>query len=471
MPVARAWQAPLPHGGKLEALQSWWSQFDDPLVPGLIESAQQANASIARAASSIADARAASVAGDAARLPTLNAVASGNRGRPELSGSVANTASVGLQASWELDLFGAHRAGADAAHARLQASETSWHDARVSVAAEVVRNYVELRACEAQLMQAGLDATSREQTSRLTTRAEHAGLRAPAAAALARASAAEGKAAVLQQREQCDLRVKALVALTARDEADLRRDFAAQAARLPRPAGFTVGSVPATVLAQRPDLRAAALDVSAASAMQQQADAQRWPRITLSGSIGSAHVSSLGVSDQGTTWSVGPVAIVFPLFDGSMRKANARAARVHYDTARTVYASRIRDAIQEVESAFVTLDSSTKRAEHARAARDGYGRAFQASAASYRAGTASLFELEDARRMLLSSQVALIDLERERLLAWVALYRATGGGWPTDDAADRGTRQGDTEGDTGDDASPPHHISHTPAALARARNP
>lgn len=427
--IAERWQAPLPHAGQASELQHWWEQFDDPLLPLLIEAAQDESPTLARAAANIADARAARVSGGAALLPTVDAVGSASRGRTDLSSSAVSTASAELQASWELDLFGANRAGVDAAEARLAASEASWHDARVSVAAEVARTYIDLRACEAHVQQAALDATSREQTARVTDVAAAAGMRSPATAELARASAAEGRAIQVQREGQCALLVKALVALTALDEPGLRAALGSTTSQLPVPARFTVAEVPAEVLAQRPDIHVAARDVLAASADAAQADARRWPRITLSGSIGSARLVGAGVRTDGSVWSLGPVAISFPLFDGGTRRANAQAARIRYEAATVIYAGRLRQAIQEVENALVTLDSAARRSENAEAARDGYERAYQAVSASYDAGSASVFDLEDARRASVAAQGSLIELQRERVAAWVSLYRALGGGW------------------------------------------
>ncbi|WP_235582350.1 efflux transporter outer membrane subunit [Rhizobacter sp. Root1221] len=433
-PVAAQWHAPLPHGAQLAELHRWWARFDDPLLLRLIDAGQQANPTVAQATARIADARAARVSRDAALLPTLDATASGSRGRSDLGPPIGSTASAGLQANWELDFFGANRAGAHAARARLEASEAMWHDARVSVAAEIATTYVALRACEAQAAQAELDARSRAETSRLTGLAADAGFEAPAAADLARASAAQGSSTLAQRRAECDLSIKALVALTALDEEALRRDAAVATARMPQPAALSVAAVPAQTLAQRPDIYAAARDVVVASAESVQAQAQRWPRVTLAGSIGNLHVESGGVKTDGTVWSVGPVAVTLPLFDAGTRRANADAARVRYETATVVYAATLRSAVREVEGALVTLQSTAERGEDARTAVDGFERSFKAAESRYRAGAASLFELEDARRSMVGAQSASIELQRDRVTAWIALYRALGGGWSAGEA-------------------------------------
>lgn len=423
------WNSPLPHGGNLADLSRWWARFDDPLLLRLIEAGQQASATLAQAGARIAEARAASVAGRAALLPAVDAGLIAARGAPGIDVPVSTTASLGLQASWELDLFGANRAGAKAAQARLDASEAAWHVARVSLAAEVASAYIGLRACEAQRAQLELDARSRAETSRLTALAAGAGFQAPAAADLARASAANGSAALTQQRAQCELFVKTLAALTAIEEGDLRRELADATARLPQPQALHVAEVPAEALAQRPDIAVAAADVMATSADADQAEARRWPRITLSGNIGSALQRAGGVSTDGTVWSIGPVAVTVPLFDAGARRANAEAARVRHQAARVAYAASLRAAVREVETALVNLHSANARSDDAHATVMGFERSYQATEARWRGGLASLFELEDARRSMVAARSAHVEQQREAVAAWVEIYRAIGGGW------------------------------------------
>lgn len=440
------WQAPLPHGGQLGNLQRWWQQFNDPLLVELIEAGQQASPAIASARSRIEQARAARVAGGAALLPTLDASAAVARGRFDLASPIGTRASASLQAAWELDVFGGNRAGVDAAQARLEGSEASWHDARVSVAAEVASTYLTLRACEAQVAQTQFDATSRAETARLTDLAAKAGFQPPASAELARASAAQASATLTQQRGQCDLAVKALVALTAQNEPALRASLARTTAQLPAPAQIAVAAVPAQVLAQRPDVLAAAREVTAAAGDTRQAEAQRYPRIGLSGQVGPARFETGGVSTSGTVWSIGPVSVSLPLFDGGTRRANVVAARARYDAAASAYAASLRTAVREVESALVELQSTGTRNEDARIAAEGFEKSYRAAESRYRGGLASLFELEDARRTAVAAQSALIDLQRERVAAWISLYRALGGGWSAADAQVSGGCSASTAG-------------------------
>jgi NodT family efflux transporter outer membrane factor (OMF) lipoprotein len=438
------WYAPLPHNGTLADLTQWWQQFNDPLLIELIESAQTASPTVASAASRIRQARAARIAAGAALLPTLDAVGSAARGNTQPPAPLATTAQVGLQTAWEIDLFGANRAAAGAAQARLEAARAGWHEARVSVAAETANGYVSLRTCEQQVVVAENDARSRAETSRLTELSAQAGFTAPATAALARASAAEGAARATQQRAQCDLERKALVALTALPEPQLRQKLAPPWTEPSQAGALAVAAVPAQVLAQRPDVYQAQREVAAASADVGSAQAQRFPRLSLSGSIAAGAVHTGGVTTDLQTWSIGPLAVTLPIFDGGRRAANVDAAQARYEEAAALYAARVRQAVREVEEALVNLESARLRTEDARVAFEGYRVSFAATEARYRSGLASLVELEDARRTALAAETAWVALQRERVAAWIALYRAMGGGWaPPEAQAAAGSRTSD----------------------------
>ena len=424
------WQAPLPHAGQLTVLGQWWQQFDDPLLVELIAAAQGVSPTVASAASRIAQARAGRVAAGAALLPALDANASAVRGRQDFVSGLATTASIGAQASWELDLFGGRRAAREAAQARFEGAQAGWHDARVAVAAEVATNYTSLRACEAQALQTQLDSASRNETARLTDLSTQAGFESKGNAALARASAAQGNALLTQRRAQCDVLIKGLVALTGVDETSLRGQLAAGAARLPQPASIAITRVPAQALAQRPDLLIAEREVVAASAEVAQAQAARLPRIALNGSISAARFESSDFGNQsGMLWAIGPVTVSLPVFDGGTRRANVVAAQARFDEAGASYRGKLRGAVREVEEALVALQSTADRGTDAQVATEGYAASFRATEARFRGGLASLYELEDARRSALQAEIALIDLKRERATAWITLYRALGGGW------------------------------------------
>jgi outer membrane protein, multidrug efflux system len=457
-PVPAQWLAPLPplpqevsfaptakqpHNASLSALTQWWQQQGDPLLVDLISAAQAVSPTVASARSRIEQSRAARVAAGAALTPTLDASVSASRGNTSSSQSsqaaqqpgapgaapIATMTQAGLQAAWEIDLFGGNRASQDAASERLAGAQAQWHDARVSVAAEVANQYYALRSCRqlAQITQA--DAASRQETARLSTLSTQAGFTAPATNALARASAFEGSGRATQQRAQCALDVKALVAMTGLPEPEIQSKMAVAQQTRAQTATISIASVPADALAQRPDIFSAEREVAAASADIGSAQAQRYPRLSLSGAIGRTGIRSSGESVSLDTWFIGPLALTLPLFDGGRRAANVDAAKARYDEAAALYRARVRQAVREVEEALVTLQSTAGRETDAQGAVAGFQASFTGTEARYQSGLAGLVELEDARRSLLAAQITQASVQRERRAASVALYRAMGGGW------------------------------------------
>ena len=426
------WQAPLPHNGSAGELSSWWQRQDDALLVQLIEAAQAASPSIASAQARFAAARAERTAAGAALAPSLTGVLTSTRMSQQSADVPTNTTTQLLaQAQWEIDLFGGGRARRNAAIARADGAQAGWHEARVSVAAETANQYYSLRACERLLTVARMDAASRAHTARLTDITTRAGFQSPAANALARASAADGSSRAIAQRAACDSEMKILVALTAIPEPELRSKLSGNAVQavLSPAAGIAIDALPAQVLSQRPDVFNAERELAAASHDVASARADRLPRLGLTGSIGRGRLHAEGRDITANVWTVGPVQMTLPIIDWGTRSANLDAARARYDAALAAYKASVRQAVAEVEQALVALQSTQERTADAQTALEGYRTFFNATDERYRNGLASLLELEDARRTRLAAENTVVSLQRERSAAWIALYRAAGGGW------------------------------------------
>lgn len=426
--------APLPHGGSLQDLLAWWRGLGEPLLVDLIEAGQRVSPTVASARARLAQARAERVAAGAALVPSVDAAASLTRSRSLRPGAGpainATVGQLGLQTAWEIDLFGGLRAERDAAQERLQGAQADWHEARVSVAAEVAVQYELLRQCRQRAQITRRDADSRAQTARLTELSSQAGLGAPAAAALARAGAAESHNRALQQAAQCELEIKALVALTGMPEPQLRSRLDTEpmtpvASLVP----LRLDPVPARALAQRPDIFSAERALLAARADIAGAQAQRLPRLALQGFIGGSALRAVGTSVDATTWSLGPLSLSLPVLDAGRRSARVDAALARHEEAAAQYAARVRQAVREVESAWIDLQSTAERGPQVEAAVAGYRQSLQATQARHGAGLASLLELEEARRQLLAAEIARADWRTQARAAHVSLYRAVGGGW------------------------------------------
>jgi outer membrane protein, multidrug efflux system len=451
--IAPTWQAPLPHDGSVQKLGEFWQQFDDALLIELINSAQQVSPNIAAAKTRIAQARSARISQVATTRPTLDGTFSTSRSvqQPDLdfsggnsgagagvggvsSGSfgsgASNNTQIGLQSAWELDLFGANKILVSSAEKTENAAQTNWHEARVAVAAELATSYMNLRFCNATQLILANDLTSRKETARVTAIAIKAGFTPPAAQYLADASVLDAAQQLNAQQASCDTAIKELVALTDLDEASLRDKLAKQAFNVADMRNkYAIDTVPAAVLAQRPDIINAEAELMAAAAAVQRNQAARLPRVSLNGSIGWMWLSGVGFSGNGEVWSLGPLSITLPIFDSGKRKAEVDSAEAGYEESAINYRNKIRVAVKEVESALVTLHSSAQRHNDLQQALVGYQASFKATEAKVRAGFANLIELEQSRRDALQTETNLLNLMQSRTNAWVTLYRAAGGDW------------------------------------------
>jgi outer membrane protein TolC len=208
-------------------------------------------------------------------------------------------------------------------------------------------------------------------------------------------------------------------------KARLQKSFEQPKKALP----FAVPSVPAQTITQRPDVYSAERDLVLAAAQVGSAKAQRLPRLSLNGSIGALRVGTGGIEQDESTWSFGPLTLSLPLFDGGRRVAAVTASESAYQSAIVGYQFKVRNAVREVEEALVNLNSSQARETDSQVASQGYGQSLAATQARFNQGMASLVELEDGRRNAYAAHSALLALQMQRNLAWVALYRAVGGGF------------------------------------------
>ncbi|QRR32573.1 efflux transporter outer membrane subunit [Hydrogenophaga sp. YM1] len=442
------WMAPpLAHQGSTQALGDWWARFDDPVLSDWIARAQRHSPDIASARAQVFAARAALAGAEAQGRPQANAVAIASRGRTDVNTPLGTTLSAGVQASWAVGLWDEGQGRVDSAQAQQDAAGARWHEARVLVASEVAQLYFGQRLCREQLTVALNDRDSRRVTADSNEVTERAGLTAPAVAALARASAAEGVARWRSQDALCERQVKSIAAITAQPEADVRAQLGGApdlkawlaSGRVERLLG--VNAVPAEVLRQRPDVYRAQRELVAASEDVGVARAALRPGLTLQGSVLRNHFSGGGLDFAANSWSIGPITLSLPLLGRGALHASADSAQARYEAAAMAYARTLRQAVAEVEQSLVTLSGLSERLAATETAVAGYSRSFEATEARYRVGFANLNELEEARRLKLSADSSAVALQQERMDAWLQLYVALGGGF--DPAAIPATYTGD----------------------------
>lgn len=407
----------------------WWNELDDPVLDHMVAEAFRTSPTLEAAVARVSQSRASFAQANASALPSLGADGGGERYVSSSNGAPDNEAWLSVNASWEIDLFGAVRRGKEGAMARAAAQQATLADVRVSLAADVTDAYLSYRACQSDVALSEQDVISREATAQLTAASVTEGFTAPYQAIRSKASVAEAKTQLASTRAYCSRQENLLTRLTGIARPALMNYLADKPTgleRLPVPKHFGV-AIPAEALLKRPDIRAAERRVAATSADIGLAEADRYPRLALNGALGySVEGSSEGGALSFGTWSFGP-SLSLPLFDGGRRKAAAEIAKSRYDEALADFKSLARSAIQEVEDALTRYAAAHERAENARVSAKQYHQFFNTVEVRYREGASNLLELEDARRSMLNAQQTQLNVMQERLQAWVALNRATGG--------------------------------------------
>jgi NodT family efflux transporter outer membrane factor (OMF) lipoprotein len=424
------WHSAIPHGGKVENLAHWWEQLNDVLLNELIVETEQHNPTLDMALAKMNEARANLEVTGGAFYPTLGFTAGSTRSRMAFGQQVIlqTNHKAGFDASWELDLFGKNRRTAEAAQARFGVSEVSWHDARISLAAELADVYVELRQCEANLATAEQSQQSRHVVRELTDSKAAAGLATPLDLARAQAAEADADSAYRAKQGDCVRGVNRLSALSGIEPSVLQTRLAAQTARIPVPNEVDVASVAAQAVRQRPDVAIAEFNLAAASADIGASKAAIYPSLNLLGAVATNHIYMGGQNTVVPTWSFGP-SLSIPIYSGGRAQASLAAVQARYDFAQANYQKTVREAVRNVEDSLVRLNVANDRARSAQQAQQNYQQLLQATESRYDAGLSNRIALEEARRSSLQAQDAAATMAREQVSAWIALYKALGGGW------------------------------------------
>ncbi|MRX08297.1 efflux transporter outer membrane subunit [Pseudoduganella sp. FT25W] len=435
-----------------KALAHWWTELGDPLLDQLVDRALQANPNLALASARVRQARAslrseqangkpkgsATALAAHAHLPTLGSGSgndSGGDGGNNDSLSIPsslNLYSVGFDASWEIDLFGGQRRATEAAGAAAEAAEARLADAQLSLVAEVAQAYVNLRSTQAQVALSNAAIERQQRSLELALRRVKAGTaselditRLQGQLETTRSQAEPLGAQLDAYRDELAMLVG--VAPGALD-AELGADPANAAAVPLPPASVAVGD-PTAMLRRRPDIRAAERTLAQRQAQIGQAQAARFPKLSLMGliGIGGTHVSDLTHLDDYS-------AIIAPqlswnVLDFGRVNANIEQSQGVRDEAEAQYRIAVLGALRDAEDAlsrFRQRRTSVATIARAKATAD---RAAVLTAARQRAGTASLIDVLDTERQQLTAEQNLAQAQAALTNDFIALQKALGLGW------------------------------------------
>jgi NodT family efflux transporter outer membrane factor (OMF) lipoprotein len=440
-PAPAAWRAPMASGLAAEEpaeeeLAAWWDALGDPLLSELERRALAGSRDIAAAEARLREARARRNSARAGLFPTSSAGGSVARTRSQGASFGGITPpqetreryQLGLDASWEIDLFGGLRRGAEAARAELAASEANLHAVRVSIAAEVALAYADLRALQRRLALAEENVRAQQETLDLTRWRNEAGLTTALDVEQARANLEQTRAALPQLRSGIAASTARLAVLSGQPPGALDAELSAPGP-VPRPPAQIAVGVPAAALARRPDVARAERQLAAETARIGVAKAQALPRLSLSGSVG---VESLAAGDLFTAASytsslLGNLTQV--VLDFGRVKATIDAQKAVRDAALAELEGTLLEALEEVENALVAFVQEEQRRDALVAAADAASLAAQLSRNQYASGLVDFESVLVAERALFSSQDQLAASEGEYASNLVRLYKALGGGW------------------------------------------
>lgn len=422
-----AWQTAVPEQAAAADITDWWKAQQDPLLMQLLDAGLAVSPDLATARTRQESAQSTWVAAGALFLPTVDAALSASRGRTQAGTPVAQVRQASLQTSWELDFFGANQAARRYAGSQKTSAAAAMRATVLSVSADIAQRYYEARYCTEASRLLSEEATSWQRSQGIVASMLKAGAASSVTAAGMQASAADGQRRANQQAAACALQEQALSALTGIPVASLHTQLQ-QAGTLSDLRAFSVQELPASVLARRPDVVIAEQDFSGSIAQADAARAQRLPRISLSGNIGRQQILTGNDQLSGSVFSVGPVQISVPVFNGGQRDAQVKTADARLDEARIAYAARIRQALAEVNQALIQLNSSLDTLQQIRFNQQAASLSLQTTTARLQQGMASQLEMEEARRQHANSQLEQLQARLERNRAWLGLYRAVGGG-------------------------------------------
>ena len=415
------------------ALGAWWRDLGDRLLDRLMVEAVEGNLDVATAKAKIREARALRREAVGGLAPSLEASGTALRQQTAASATapttrVSNLFQGGFDASWELDLFGAQARSVEAAGAAVAASEADLDSTLLTLVGDVASNYVEARGYQARIALARRTAKSQRETAALTRTKFEAGAASAVDTSKAEAQAASTEAQIPTLESALAQTVHRLSILTGREPGALTGAMARGGA-IPAPRRALPAGLPADVLTNRPDVRAAERRLAQATAAVGAAEAALYPSVTLTGSI-TTTATRVGDLGKGSTiaWSWGP-SINVPIFEGGRLTAARDAAEASRDQSLIAWRGSILTALGDVENALVALSQERRRAARLGEAATQYRRAATLSRALYQSGSASFLDVLDAERSLYSAEDTLIQSRVAITTDHVALAKALGGGW------------------------------------------
>jgi NodT family efflux transporter outer membrane factor (OMF) lipoprotein len=435
------------HASAPTDLATWWAGFGDPQLTRFVALALEQNLDLAQAAARVAQARAGLTAANAALLPSGNV--SGQAARVYQSvetplGRVLNSTprfdrygndyEVNFNASWELDVFGGLRRGREAANAEYQASEAGAVATRLAVAAQTADTYITIRGLQARLNVARTQVRTQQDLLSTIRLLYSKGLAADLQVSQAEGALAQVQASVPVLEAGLDAATNALDVMLGSQPGTHRAELA-EGGDIPVAPQIAAIGTPGDLLRRRPDLIVAERRLAASNARIGVAIAEYYPKLSISGLIGSAtSVASGNLFSSGANQAAGVLGLRWRLFDFGRINAQIQQAKGQEAEMLAAYRLAALHATEDVENAFSALVKREQEAAVLTQGVNSLGRARAASFAAYQKGVVSLIEVLQADENVLRASDERVQAQSESAHAAVAAFKALGGGWQNREA-------------------------------------
>lgn len=425
-----------------EDLTRWWDRFDDPVLGRLVEQARVSNLDITQAVARLRQARESLVQSRSTLLPTVSGSAGYNRSENLRGGSSnltlpdgtvttisrgsGNSFSLGLDAQYQLGLFGEVRRTVEATRAQYAASGYDSASVLISVESEVARNYVLARLYQAQIANARASLALQDDNLEIAGFRVQAGLVSSLDVEQARGQRAQTAATIPSLEQQYNAAVSRLGVLTAQAPGAFKTELQSVKPIPTGPAAIDAG-IPADILRRRPDVRASERALAAATAQIGVAKAQLYPALAISGNIQTNATSLGGIGDAITGGLF--AGLTQAIFNGGRLRSEVRSSEAAADAAFAAYKGTVLAALEDVENAIVALASAQERARQFAIALDAANNAAILNRSQYRSGLTDFTTLQQQESALLSARNGAAQARSDAATATIALYTALGGGW------------------------------------------
>jgi len=451
---------------------SWWLAFNDPILTALIEKGISNNLDVQQAVIRVLEARQAIATARAAGLPTLSGNASYKREQlgakgllesqgayqdldtlanrlkpldatvPGLSTDIVNGGTqaldqftapsnlfqYGLDASWELDLFGRVRRSVEQARAQSQAQSEALNDALIVLESEIVQSYVQLRGAQALKASQEENVKAAGENLDLTQRRQKNGLITELDVDQARTQLDDARRQLPAYDGQVQQAMNALSVLIGDAPGAVDQQLRESKPVPPIPTVVDVG-VPSTLARRRPDIRQAEATLHAATANVGVAVASFYPDISLTGNVGMRALDASYLTNWASHFYTAGPALSLPIFSGGQLAAGLTLARAEQKAAALSYRATVLNALREVEDALVTYRVDRASRDLLQDTLDSAQITWDLARNQYDHGLANFINVLNAESTVLTDRQALVQANVQLVSDIVSLYRALGGGW------------------------------------------